>query len=186
MPFPTCCKLRNASRYVSIFSILIASALPNAFAEDSPMQKLESLGIELPPASKSVANYVPAVRSGDLVYLAGAIAKGPDNKFITGKLGENVTVEEGYQSARLVSISLISALLAEIGDLEKVEQIVRVEGFVNCTSDFQDQSLVINGCSDLLVEVFGEKGRHSRIAIGAQSLPFGAPVEISAIVRVKD
>ncbi|MDQ8185577.1 RidA family protein [Pelagicoccus sp. SDUM812002] len=147
---------------------------------------MKALGIELPPASKSVANYVPAVRSRNMIYLAGAIAKGPDNKFIKGKLGEDFTVDEGYQSARLVSIALLSALVAEIGDLDRVERIVRVEGFVNCTSDFEEQSLVINGCSDLLVEVFGEKGRHSRMAVGAQSLPFGAPVEIAAIVQLKE
>ncbi|WP_309022862.1 RidA family protein [Pelagicoccus sp. SDUM812002] len=169
-----------------MLSILLYSILPSTFAEDSPEQKLKALGIELPPASKSVANYVPAVRSRNMIYLAGAIAKGPDNKFIKGKLGEDFTVDEGYQSARLVSIALLSALVAEIGDLDRVERIVRVEGFVNCTSDFEEQSLVINGCSDLLVEVFGEKGRHSRMAVGAQSLPFGAPVEIAAIVQLKE
>ncbi|MDQ8179255.1 RidA family protein [Pelagicoccus sp. SDUM812005] len=168
---------------VSTLSLLAASHLRS---EPSAHQRLAALGIELPPASKSVANYQPAVRSGDLVFLAGAIAKGPDQQFIKGKLGSDFSVEDGYQTARLVSIALLAALKAEIGDLDKVERIVRIEGFVNCTSDFEQQSLVLNGCSDLLVEVFGEKGRHSRIAIGAQSLPFGAPVEISAIVKIKD
>lgn len=153
---------------------------------DGPSERLAALGIQLPAASKSVANYRPAIRSGNLVFLAGAIARGPDNQFIKGKLGRDFTVEDGYQTARLVSISLLAALQAEIGDLDKVEQFVRVEGFVNCTEDFEQQSLVINGCSDLLVDVFGERGRHSRIAVGAHSLPFGAPVEISAIVRIRD
>lgn len=183
MRFPTFSRSFQSLLTVSILSIL---ATPLLHAQDSPGERLKSLGIELPSASKSVANYLPAVRTGNLVFLAGAIAKGPDNQFVKGKLGRDLSVEDGYQTARLVSISLLAALKAEIGDLEKVERIVRVEGFVNCTSDFEEQSLVINGCSDLLVEVFGEKGRHSRIAIGAQSLPFGAPVEISAIVQVRD
>ncbi len=171
---------------VFVISILFAGAAQIAFAKDSPTERLAGLGIDLSPGSKSLANYEPAIRSGNLVYLAGAIAKGPDGKFLKGKLGRDLEVDEGYQSARLATIGLLSALLAEIGDLEKVERFVKVEGFVNCTADFEEQSLVINGCSDLLVEVFGENGRHARIAIGAQSLPFGAPVEISAIVQIKD
>lgn len=170
---------------VFVISILIASASQIASANDSPTERLADLGIDLSPGSKSLANYQPAVRSGNLIYLAGAIAKGPDGKFIKGKLGQDLNVDEGYQSARLASIGLLSALLGEIGDIDKVERFVKVEGFVNCTADFEEQSLVINGCSDLLVEVFGEKGKHARIAIGAQSLPFGAPVEISAIVQIK-
>ncbi|MBD5780530.1 RidA family protein [Pelagicoccus sp. NFK12] len=183
MRFPSYSKTFTQALYVSIFSILTATLL---HSQSSPGERLKALGIELPPASKSVANYQPAVRSGNLVFLAGAIAKGPDNQFIKGKLGYDFSVEDGYQTSRLVSIALLAALKAEIGDLDKVERIVRVEGFVNSTPDFEQQSLVINGCSDLLVEVFGEKGRHSRIAIGAQSLPFGAPVEISAIIQVRD
>lgn len=170
---------------VVVLSILFAGFVSNASSKDSPEQRLKALGIELPAVSKSVANYQPAIRSGNLVFLSGSIAKGPNNQFIKGKLGKNFTVEEGYQTARLVSISLLAALLSEIDDLDQVERIVKVEGFVNCTPDFEEHSLVINGCSDLFVDVFKERGRHSRIAIGASSLPFGAPVEISAIVEIK-
>lgn len=186
MPYPFYYKRGYPPLLVSILSILAAISIQFAYAETSPLEKLSDLGIELKSAPKSLANYRPAVRSENLVFLAGAIAKGPDGNFLKGKLGEDLSVEEGYQSARLATIGLLSALLAEIGDLEKVEQIVKIEGFVNCTADFEEQSLVINGCSDLLVEIFGDRGRHSRIAIGAQSLPFGAPVEISAIIRIKD
>lgn len=182
MRYHTYFKLRA---FVSILSILSITVTPQALSKESPEERLKALGIELPAVSKSVANYRPAVSSGNLVYLSGAIAKGPNNSFIKGKLGSDFTTEEGYQTAQLVGISLLSALLSEIGDLDRVERIVKVEGFVNCTADFEEQSLVINGCSDLFVEVFGDAGRHSRIAIGAHSLPFGAPVEISAIVQIK-
>lgn len=155
-------------------------------ADTDTASKLAELGIVLQKANAPVANYLPAVRSGNTVYLAGAIAKDESGEFYSGKVGQDLTVEEGYDVARKVGIALLTALMSEIGDLDKVERIVKVEGFVNCGPEFEKQSLVINGCSDLLVEVFGDKGRHSRVAIGAGSLPFGAPVEISAIVIVKD
>lgn len=173
-------------KLVSFLSILASCLSFVAHAETSPKDKLAELGIVLQTANAPVANYLPAVRSGNTVYLAGAIAKDENGKFYSGKVGQDLTVEEGYDVARKVGIALLTALMTEIGDLDKVERIVKVEGFVNCGADFEKQSLVINGCSDLLVEVFGDKGRHSRIAIGAASLPFGAPVEISAIVIVKD
>ncbi len=182
MRYPTYFRI---STIVSILSILAITATPHALSKDSPEERLKALGIDLPAVSKSVANYQPAVRSGNLVFLSGAIAKGPNSHFIQGKLGRDFTTDEGYQTAQLIGISLLSALLSEVGDLDRVERIVKIEGFVNCTADFEEQSLVINGCSDLFVDVFGEVGRHSRIAIGAHSLPFGAPVEISAIVQLK-
>lgn len=148
--------------------------------------KLAALGIELPKLTTPVANYRPAVRSGNLVFLAGAIARDREGKFVRGKVGDDMSIDDACQTARTVGVSLLAALLLKIGDLDKVERIVKVEGFVNCASDFDQQSLVINGCSDLLVEVFGAKGAHARYAVGVNSLPFGAPVEISAIVQVSD
>ncbi|MDQ8203768.1 RidA family protein [Pelagicoccus sp. SDUM812003] len=162
---------------------LISSLLAPASEIDA---KLKELGIEIPKTNAPVANYVPAVRSGNLVFLAGAIAKNQDGSFVKGKLGIDTSIDQGYKAARAVGVSLLAALLAEIGDLDRVERIVKVEGYVNCSPDFEKQSQVINGCSDLLVEVFGEKGRHARFAVGASSLPFGAPVEISAIVEISD
>lgn len=169
----------------SVFATLLLSIASFGFSSETAL-KLASLGIELPSTNPPVANYVPAVRSGNLVFLAGAIAKDENGKFHQGKLGVDLDVDEGYRVARKVGVALLASLMMEIGDLDKVERIVRVEGFVNCGPDFEKQSLVINGCSDLLVEVFGEKGKHARLAIGANALPFGAPVEIAAIVEVKE
>lgn len=147
---------------------------------------LMELGIELPKTSPPVANYVPAIRTGNLVYLSGAIARNEDGSFVKGKIGRDFSVDEGYEIAREIGISLLAALLAEVGDLDTVASVVRVEGFVNCGPEFDKQSLVVNGVSDLFVQVFGEAGKHTRIAVGAGSLPLGAPVEISAIVEVSD
>lgn len=172
-------------RLLSVFIFSLLSIFSIGYSSETA-SKLEELGIELPQTNPPVANYVPAVRSGNLVFLAGAIAKDENGKFHKGKLGDDMEVEEGYEVARKVGIALLTSLLMEIGDLDKVERIVCVEGYVNSSSDFEKQSLVINGCSDLFVEVFGEKGKHARLAIGANSLPFGAPVEIAAIVEVRD
>jgi len=171
---------------LAILSLLALPPLAPGQSDPTPAAKLAELGIELPATNPPVANYVPAVRSGNLVFLAGAIAKDSSGNFYSGKVGRDLTVEEAYHISREVAVALMASLLREIGDLDRVERIVKVEGFVNCGPDFAQQSLVINGCSDLLVEVFGEKGRHARFAVGAHSLPYGAPVEISAIVQVAD
>ena len=149
-------------------------------------QKLEELGIELPKTSKPMANYVNAVRVDNTIYLSG---KGPlkaDGTFITGKVGKDMTIEEAQQAARLTGINQLAALKEFIGDLDKVKRIVKVLGMVNCTSDFTQQPTVINGFSDLMVEVFGENGRHARSAVGMGSLPAGIPVEIEMIVEVEE
>lgn len=127
-----------------------------------------------------------AVRTGHLVFLAGHIPRQADGKLVTGKLGRDLTVEQGYAAARLSAIGLLSSLKAEIGELDKVVRIVKVSGFVNSAAEFTDQSKVINGCSDLLVEVFGERAKHARAALGMASLPLGAAVEIEMIVEVGD
>lgn len=148
-------------------------------------KKLKELGIELIPATKPIANYVKAVRTGNLLFLAGHGPSLTDGTVMTGKLGQNYTVEQGYQAARQTTISLISTLKNEVGDLNKVKRIVKVLGMVNCTPEFTDQPKVMNGCSDLLVQVFGEKGRHARSAVGMNALPLGMAVEVEIIVEIE-
>jgi enamine deaminase RidA (YjgF/YER057c/UK114 family) len=147
--------------------------------------KLASLGLTLPAVSAPVANYVPAVRSGNVVYLAGHIPRGADGKVVKGKVGRGSTVEDANAAARLTTLALLATLKKEIGDLNKVKRIVRVGGFVNATDDFESQPQVLNGCSDLLVALFGDRGRHARAAIGAGSLPLGAIVEIEMVVEIE-
>jgi enamine deaminase RidA (YjgF/YER057c/UK114 family) len=148
-------------------------------------KKLKELGIELITPSKPVANYVKAVRTGNLLYLSGDGPMKSDGKYITGKLGADLTVEQGYEAAKQTGISILSTLKAELGDLNKVKRVVKVLGMVNCTNTFTDQPKVINGCSDLMVAVFGEKGKHARSAVGMASLPTNIAVEIEIIVEVE-
>lgn len=147
--------------------------------------RLVELGIELPEAASPVANYVNAVRSGNLLFLAGKGPNKPEGGYITGKLGESLTVEEGYEAARLTGISQLAVLKAELGNLNRVKRIVKVTGMVNATPDFTNHPEVINGFSDLMVEVFGERGKHARAAVGMASLPRGIAVEIEMIVEVE-
>lgn len=149
-------------------------------------QKLKDLGIVLPEASSPVANYVNAVRSGNLLFLAGKGPGLPDGTFITGKVGQDLTIEEGKEAARMVAINQLAVLKAELGDLNKVKRIVKVLGMVNCNSDFTQQPQVINGFSDLMVEVFGEKGKHARSAVGMNALPMNIAVEVELIVEIED
>ncbi|MCP9770202.1 RidA family protein [Lacihabitans sp. LS3-19] len=148
-------------------------------------QKLEKMGIVLPQVSAPIATYVNAVRTGNLIYLSGKGPTKPDGKFITGKVGADLTIEEGKAAARITGLNLLAALKAEIGDLDKVKRIVKVLGMVNCPADFTQQPQVINGFSDLMVEVFGEKGKHARSAVGMGSLPSNIAVEIEMIVEVE-
>ena len=169
------------------FSFLgLARAGDSCCALESPEARLAAANIVLPEVPTAIANYVPTVRSGNIVFLAGQIAKGSDGKFITGKVGVDLTLEEGAAAARICAIQLIAALKAEIGDLSKVKRIVRVGGYVNCPAAYTAQSKVVNGASDLLVEIFGDAGRHARVALGAASLPAGAPVEIEMMVEIAD
>ena len=148
-------------------------------------QRLEELNIKLSPAPPPVANYVNAVRTGNLMFMAG---KGPNtgNGYITGKVGTDLTIEEGYNAARLTGVAQLSVLKEELGDLNKVVRIVKVLGMVNSDSSFANQPEVINGFSDLMVEVFGERGKHARAAVGMASLPRNIAVEIEMIVEVQD
>ena len=147
--------------------------------------KIEEMGLKLPTPATPVANYVPAVRTGNLVFLSGHGPVREDGSQITGKLGSDLNVEEGYEAAKRVAIGLLGSLKGLIGDLDKVTRIVKLLGMVNCDSTFKDQPQVINGASDFLVEVFGDKGKHARSAVGMSSLPFDIAVEIVMIVEVE-
>lgn len=144
---------------------------------------LAEKGITLPDAPAPAANYVPFVRSGNLIFVSGQISA-DENGLIKGKLGDGMTVEAGTAAARRCGLALIAQLKAAIGDLDQVRRVVKLTGFVNSTPDFTDQPKVINGCSDLMVEVFGDAGRHARAAVSAPALPLGVAVEIEAIFEV--
>jgi enamine deaminase RidA (YjgF/YER057c/UK114 family) len=149
-------------------------------------QRLTELGITLPAVGGALGNYVHAKRVGNLVYLSGKGPQREDGSMPRGKLGAGVSVDEGYRHARQVGLVLIAAMKEALGgDLDRVEGIVKVLGMVNAAPDFEDHPRVVNGCSDLFVEVFGEAGRHARSAVGMSSLPAGIPVEIEVIVAVK-
>jgi enamine deaminase RidA (YjgF/YER057c/UK114 family) len=167
---------------IFIFGFVLSSAL---IAQDAET-KLKEKGIVLVPPSSPVANYVNAVRVGNLLYLAGKGPTKPDNTNITGKVGRDLTIEQGYEAARLTAINHLAVIKKELGSLNKVKRIVKVFGMVNCTEDFKDQPKVINGYSDLMVEIFGENGKHARSAVGMYALPFNMAVEIEVIVEIAE
>lgn len=166
-------------KYILSLACLILAAGVCAQTTD-PEKKLAEMGLQLPPVSKPIANYVKAVRVGNLVFLSG---HGTD---VTGKVGKEVTIEQGYEAARQTGLSLLASLKAEIGNLNKVKRLVKVLGMVNCTEGFGDQPKVINGFSDLMVAVFGERGKHARSAVGMYALPNNMAVEIEMIVEVEN
>ncbi|WP_078379892.1 RidA family protein [Sutcliffiella halmapala] len=147
----------------------------------TPEEKLEQLGLELKHIRPAVGNYISHVRVDNLIFTAG---QGVDQYH--GKLGREFTVAEGYKASQQSMLNLLSVLKVELGELSKVKRIVKMLGFVNCTEDFTDHPKVINGASDLLVEVFGEKGRHARSAVGMAQLPNNTAIEIELIVEVED
>ena len=146
--------------------------------------RLKQLGIELPPIATPAAAYVPFVRSGNLVFLSGHIAKREGKPWV-GQLGRDTDTATGKQAARSVAIDLLGTLHAAVGDLNRVERIVKVMSLVNSTPDYTEQHLVTNGCSELLAEVFGDKGAHARSAFGVAQVPLGACVEIELIAEVQ-
>ena len=148
-------------------------------------EKLKQMGHTLSAPRTPAGNYIPGYRAGNLVFLSGVGPRAADGFSITGKLGQDLTVEQGYQAARQCALNLLSNLRSVIGDLDAVKHIVKVLGMVNGAPDFVRQPEVINGCSDLLVEAFGERGRHARAAVGMGSLPGGIPVEIEMIVEIE-
>jgi enamine deaminase RidA (YjgF/YER057c/UK114 family) len=144
-------------------------------------------GISLPVAGKPSANFVKHVQTGNLLFLSGHGFCGPTPSAVdTGKLGRTLTVEQGYQAARNVGLCMLATLKDAVGDLNKVKRIIRVYGMVNCTDDFKDQPKVMNGFSDLMVEVFGENGKHVRAAVGMNALPNGISVEVEMLVELKE
>lgn len=150
----------------------------------SAEQKLNELGLTLPQPPKPVANYVPAVKTGNLLFVSGHGPYNDGKTKISGKVGRELTIEEGYQTARNVALNCLASVKDTVGDLNKVKRVVKLLGMVNCTEDFKDSPKVINGCSDLLVTIFGEAGRHARSAVGMQALPNQIPVEIEMILEI--
>ncbi|MCP4897192.1 MAG: MBL fold metallo-hydrolase [bacterium] len=167
-----------------LFATGIASAASGQTETYDPEVRLAELGIELPEPPSPVANYVNGVQTGNLIFLAGKGPLRPDGTEIHGKLGADLTIKEGYEAARLTAINQLAVLKAMLGDLSRVVRIVKVLGMVNSDPDFVEQPAVINGFSDLIVEVFGERGKHARAAVGMATLPRGQAVEIELVVEV--
>lgn len=168
---------------ICLFLLICFSA---TYAQTDIDQKLKELNIELITPTAPVANYAKAVRTGNLIYLSGHGPTKADGKDITGKVGKDLTTEQGIEAAKRTAISLISTLKMELGgDLSRVKRIVKVNGWVNCTDNFKDQPKVMNGCSDLLVAIFGQKGKHARTSLGTNALPSNIAIEIEMIVEVE-
>ena len=146
---------------------------------------LEKLGLAVPELPPAAGAYVPAVQSGSLVFCSGQGPYREGSFAYLGKVGSDLTLEQGYESARIAALNCLAEIRTVIGSLNRIERIVQVRGFVNCEDDFFDQPKVINGCSELLLEIFGEKGGHARCALGTSSLPMNTPVEIEMVVEVK-
>jgi enamine deaminase RidA (YjgF/YER057c/UK114 family) len=172
--------------------VLVLAGCQGSSAEDSsskddvdPEARLKELNLELPQPPAPVANYVGAVRTGDLLFLAGAGPQKEDGTYISGRLGEDFDIEQGYQAARQTALVQLATLKSELGNLNRVKRVVKVLGMVNSAPSFTDQPKVINGYSDLIVEVFGDRGKHARSAVGMAVLPFNIPVEVEMIVEVE-
>lgn len=164
---------------ISLFCLVFLSIGFQWVQAQSPEEKIKQLGLSIPEVSQPIANYVKWKQVGNLLYLAGS---GPK---VYGKVGADLSVEQGYQAARDTGMEIIAVLKAATGDLGRIKQFVKVLGMVNCTSEFTAQPAVINGFSDLMVEIFGEKGKHARSAVGVGSLPNNMAVEIEVIVELE-
>jgi len=152
----------------------------------TPEQKLSSLGLVLPSAPAPLAQYRPARLAGNTLYLSGQIPRNPDGSYILGRLGRDVTVDQGYAAARNVGLQLLSVAKAMVGELSRIEAVAKVTGMLNAEVDFIDHARVIDGCSNLLIGVFGDAGYHARSVVGVGSLPFGVVVEIEAILTTNN
>lgn len=168
-----------------IVCFLLSSCL-QGIAQQTPEEKIAALGYTLPPVTAPIANYVKWVRVSNVLYTSGHGPTNAQGETIKGKLGSTLTVEQGYEAARLTGLQLLATLKSAIGDLTKVKRIVKVLGLVNCTDAFGDQPKVMNGCSDLMVAVFGDKGKHTRSALGTNALPNGMAIEIEMIVELEN
>jgi enamine deaminase RidA (YjgF/YER057c/UK114 family) len=173
-------------RKILLIVLLVVSAIGTQAQKIDFDKKLKELNIELFTPGKPIANYVKAVRTGNLLFLAGHGPTKADGSNITGKVGKDLTIEQGYEAARQTAIAILSTVKAEIGDLNKVKRVVKVNAWVNCPADFTDQPKVINGFSDLIVAVFGEKGKHARAALGTNALPMNIAVEIEMVIELED
>lgn len=150
----------------------------------TPEEKLAELGITLPPASAAVANYVPFVQSGNMLFVSGQVSLGPDG-LIKGTLGKDMELEGGKAAARLCGINLLAQCKSALGELSRIKRVVKLGGFVACDASFTDIPMVINGCSDLMVDVLGDAGRHARSAVSCPVLPLGVAVEIDGIFEIE-
>ena len=165
------------------------SLMNNPLYDYDVEEKIKTLNIELPTPGEPIANYVPTVRFSEtknsmLVYVSGTGPRKENGDYLTGRLGDDMTIEEGYDAAKLTGINILASLKKEIGDLNKIKRFVKVIGMVNSTADFYQQPAVINGFSDFIVEVFGDRGKHARSAVGMVSLPSNIAVEIEVVVEV--
>ncbi len=167
------------------YSLLFVGICSSSFAQDAEANLLAQK-IELPGISKPIAAYINAVRVGNLLYLSGKIAQKPDGTYITGKLGKELSIEQGYEAAKWVAITHLAVIKNELGSLNKVKRIVKVLGFINSSDSFYDQPKVLNGYSELMLTIFGEKGKHARSAIGVNALPMNAAVEVELIVEIEN
>jgi enamine deaminase RidA (YjgF/YER057c/UK114 family) len=180
--------MRNFHLSLSVLALVCSlnctSSSKKNQTDSSVYNRLTDLGLALQTPTTSKNSFVSAVRSGNLIFMSGKVSKKQDGSLITGKLGKDLTVEQGYEAARFTAIQQLEGLQAELGDLTKVKRIVKVLGMVNSTPDFYDQPKVINGFSDLMISVFGDKGKHARSAVGMASLPSNVAVEVEMIVEV--
>lgn len=165
---------------------LASSRLETEAAQNDPESRLARLGIELFDPPPRAGNYVGAVRTGNLLYVAGHGPRKPEGGYLVGKVGRDLDLEQAQEAARLTVIDILSSLKAEIGTLSKVERIVKVTGMINAVDSFGEHPQVMNGASDFLVEVFGASGKHARSSVGVSSLPIGTPIEIDMVVEIKD
>jgi len=171
-------------RAVALTMLVLVPSLAAGQQSASPEARLKALGIQLPAAPTPIASYIPAVRAGNLVFLAGQGPLSGGKPTVTGKVGAELTEAEGYKAARETILISLAVLRAEIGSLDRVRRIVKLVGWVNSAPGFSRQPWVINGASDLLVEIFGDAGRHARSSVGANELPLNIPVEIELVVEV--
>lgn len=152
----------------------------------TPEQRLKELGIKLPEASRPAGNYANGVRVGNLLHMSGCGPQRPEGGYVTGKLGRTLSIEQGYEAARLTGLTMLANIRGELGSLDKVVRVVKTLGMINADPEFSDTPKVINGCSDLFCEVFGEAGRGARSAVGMATLPFQIAVEIEMVLEVRD
>jgi enamine deaminase RidA (YjgF/YER057c/UK114 family) len=179
-------KTMRIVQFLGMALLVFSSSTAMVQQPASSEARLKTLGIQLPPPPAPIASYVPAVRTGNLVFLAGQGPLASGKPTVTGKVGAELTEEEGYKAARATILVSLAALRAEIGSLDRVRRVVKLVGFVNSAPGFTRQPWVINGASDLLVEIFGDAGKHARSSIGVNELPLNIPVEIELIVEVAD